>query len=432
MLSHAQGSHETGHWLSALSSQISLNGKSELTEEYFLINCTISSGSTQTNTRALIDTEGSGYAFINQVFVQSLNLTLIPLITPHALHVFNGRESASGWVTHYVLLNLLTDNYVSHNTLCYVTQLHADSLILDLLWLWDHKVTINCKKDCLVFDFNYCHQRCMSAKTVVLCILRIILEHSDLKLSLNICMVNAALIIRLARRRNHELFITSIKDIEKALALWEAVNVLAKLPREHHEFTILFFWEKFNKLPSHWPYDHIIPLLSDKESSKGPLYNMSRDKLLVLQKYLKEHLFKSFIRVSSSSAASSVIFVKKPEGDLWLCVNYCGLNNLTVKNHYPLPLIWETLNLMIFSVIFIKLDIIAAFNKLQMAEGEEWKTAMCICYELFEYLIMPFSLCEASSSFQSYINDILQNCLDIFITVYIDDILIYSKSVKEH
>ena len=244
--------------------------------------------------------------------------------------------------------------------------------------------------------------------------------------------MNAAPIICLARRRNHELFITSIKNIEKALALWETVNVLAKLPREHHEFTILFFWEEFNKLPSHQSYDHIIPLLSDKEPSKDPLYNMSRDELLVLQKYLKEHLFKGFIRVSSSSAASPVIFVKKPEGDLWLCVNYCGLNNLTVKNHYPLPLIWETLNLMVFSVIFIKLNIIAAFNKLQMTEGEEWKTAMRTCYELFEYLVMPFDLCEASSFFQSYINDILQDCLDIFTTAYIDDILIYSKSVKEH
>ena len=87
---------------------------------------------------------------------------------------------------------------------------------------------------------------------------------------------------------------------------------------------------------------------------------------------------------------------------------------------------------MAFSVIFTKLDIIAAFNKLRMAEGEEWKTAMRICYELFKYLVMPFDLCEASSSFQSYINDILWDCLNIFTTVYIDDILIYSKSVKEH
>ena len=87
---------------------------------------------------------------------------------------------------------------------------------------------------------------------------------------------------------------------------------------------------------------------------------------------------------------------------------------------------------MAFSVIFTKLNIIAAFNKLQIAEEEEWKTAMRTCYELFKYLVMPFSLCEAPSSFQSYINDILQDCLNIFATAYIDDILIYSKSVKEH
>ena len=98
---------------------------------------------------------------------------------------------------------------------------------------------------------------------------------------------------------------------------------------------------------------------------------MSRDELLVLQKYLKEHLSKGFIQVSSSSAAFSVIFVKKSESGLCLCVDYHGLNNLTVKNRYSLSLIRETLNLLTLSVIFTKLNIIAAFNKLQMAEGKK-------------------------------------------------------------
>ena len=150
--------------------------------------------------------------------MQFLNLTLISLITSHILHVFNSCESVSDWVTHYVLLNLLTDNYVSYNTLYYITQLCSDSLILNLLWLWDHKVIINCEKNCLIFDFNHCYQRCMSAKIAILCILRIILEHSDLELSLNIYIVNAVSIIHLACYRNYELFITSIKNIEKALA----------------------------------------------------------------------------------------------------------------------------------------------------------------------------------------------------------------------
>ena len=150
--------------------------------------------------------------------MQSLNLTLIFLSTPHTLHVFNSRESASDWVTHYVLLNLLTGNHVFNQVLCYVTQLHADSLVLDLLWLWDHKVIINCEKDCLVFDLIHCHQRCMSVKTVILCVLKALLKLSRSEPSLNICMMSAALIICLAQRRNHKLFVTSLRNIEKALA----------------------------------------------------------------------------------------------------------------------------------------------------------------------------------------------------------------------
>ena len=204
----------------------------------------------------------------------------------------------------------------------------------------------------------------MSAKTVISCVLKNLLESSVYESSLNICIVSAALIICLAQCKNHQLFITLLKNIEKALASQEAVNVLTKLLREYHEFAILFSQEKFNKLPSHCLYDHIILLLSDKKSLKGLLYNISRDELLMLQKYLKEHLFKDFIRVSSSSAAFSIIFIKKSESDLCLCVNYCDLNNLTVKNHYSLSLIRETLNLLTSSVIFTKLNIIAAFNKL--------------------------------------------------------------------
>ena len=94
--------------------------------------------------------------------------------------------------------------------------------------------------------------------------------------------MSAAFIICLAQRRNHKLFVTLLRDIEKALAPQEAVNVLAKLPSEYHEFASLFSWEKSDKLPLHRPYDHTIPLISDKESPKEPLYNMSHDELQVL------------------------------------------------------------------------------------------------------------------------------------------------------
>ena len=135
----------------------------------------------------------------------------------------------------------------------------------------------------------------MSAKTVIPCVLKNLLEFSVYESFLNICIVSTALIICLAQRKNHQLFVTSLKNIEKALASQEAVNILTKLLREYYEFATLFFWEEFNKLPSHHSYNHIIPLLLDKEPLKGLLYNMSRDELLMLQKYLKEHLFKDFI-----------------------------------------------------------------------------------------------------------------------------------------
>ena len=135
---------------------------------------------------------------------------------------------------------------------------------------------------------------------------------------------------------------------------------------------------------------------------------MSRDELLVLQKYLTENLETGFIRSSSSPAASPVLFVKKPGGGLRFCVDYRALNAKTIKNRYPLPLIRETLDRLSKACIFTKLDIVAAFNRLRMAYGEERKTAFRTRYGLFEYLVMPFGLANAPSSFQHYINDVLR------------------------
>ena len=103
-----------------------------------------------------------------------------------------------------------------------------------------------------------------------------------------------------------------------------------------------------------------------------------------------------------------------------------------MKNQYPLPLIKKTLERVCKAKIFSKINIIAAFNKLQIREGEEWKTAFRTRYGLYEYLVMPFGLANGLSSFQNYINDVLHGMLDVFCTAYIDDILIYSNSKKEH
>ena len=159
---------------------------------------------------------------------------------------------------------------------------------------------------------------------------------------------------------------------------------------------------------------------------------MFRDELLVLKKYLDDNLIKEFIQASFFSAASSVLFVHKSEDDLWFCVNYRDLNAIMIKNHYLLLLIREILNQMSKTQYFIKLDVITAFNKLQMIKKDEWLTVFCTHYDLYKYLVMLFELFNVSVSFQNYINDILQDYLDVFCTTYINNILIYSDILKEH
>ena len=160
---------------------------------------------------------------------------------------------------------------------------------------------------------------------------------------------------------------------------------------------------------------------------------MSRDELLVLRKTLTDLLDKGFIRVSNSPAAAPVLFVRKPGGGLRFCVDYRGLNKITRKDRYPLPLIHETLRNIGNAKWFTKLDVIAAFHKIRIEEGSEWMTAFRTRYGLYEWLVTPFGLANAPSTFQKYINWALRDFLDEFCSAYIDDILIYTDGTQvEH
>ena len=153
---------------------------------------------------------------------------------------------------------------------------------------------------------------------------------------------------------------------------------------------------------------------------------MSRDELLVLRKTLHELLEKGFIRASNSPAASPVLFVRKPGGGLRFCVDYRALNALTRKDRYPLPLIRETLNQVGRAKWYTKLDVTAAFHKIRIAEGQEWMTAFRTRFGSYEWLVTPFGLANAPSTFQRYVNWTLRDLLDDFVSAYLDDILIFT------
>ena len=208
---------------------------------------------------------------------------------------------------------------------------------------------------------------------------------------------------------------------------------LSQIPPEYHEFVEVFSKKQSDKLPEHRPYDHRIPL---EEGAVPPwvqsIYHLTPKELDVLWKYIDENLGKRFLRASHSSCVAPVLFVRKADGTLRLCVDYHGLNKLTIKSHYLLPLIGELLDRLSNTKYFTKFDVCDGFNRLHMAPGEEWKTAFRCRYGQFEYTVMPFSLCNAPGTFQHYMNDTFHDFLDEFLVVYLDYLLIYSKTLKEH
>ncbi len=231
----------------------------------------------------------------------------------------------------------------------------------------------------------------------------------------------------------------TMADIEKSLRPKKKIDPKEKLPPQYREWLRVFDRQLADKLPMHRPgVDHKIVLKKDKEGNEaappwGPLYGMNREELLLLRKTLTELLGKNFIRASRSSAAAPVLFAHKPGGGARFCIDYRGINELSEKDRYPLPLIRETLRNMSVARWFTKLDVIAAFHKIRMAKGEEWKTAFRTRYGLFEWLVMPFGLSGAPASFQRYINYLLREFLDDFVSAYIDDIIIYTAgSLEEH
>ena len=115
-----------------------------------------------------------------------------------------------------------------------------------------------------------------------------------------------------------------------------------------------------------------------------------------------------------------------------LCVDYCGLNKVTIKNRYPIPLVSEMLDRLSKARVFTKLDLRDAYHRLRIKEGDEWKTAFKTRYGHFEYLVMPFGLANALATFQSYIYRALGGLLDRTCVVYLDDILIYLENLKDH
>src|SRR6266436_6652868 len=181
-------------------------------------------------------------------------------------------------------------------------------------------------------------------------------------------------------------FHTSPDQLEaKAASTAQPEDTLSGVPQEYHEFHNVFSGEKANVLAPHWPYDLKINLEEGTKLFHRLIYSLLPPELTALREFLEENIWNGFICPSKSLWGSPVLFVKKKDGSLCLCVDFRALNRVTEKDHYPLPLIPDLLNSPAPARIYSKIDLKHAYHLVCIAEGDEPKTAFCTHYGSFEW-----------------------------------------------
>ena len=306
----------------------------------------------------------------------------------------------------------------------YVVPGQEEDMVLGLGWMQRHRVTL--QPEMRQVTLNWPFKLSISTTSIT--------TDPDMReISANALKVNCTR-LRKQPGQGIQVFSASMADIQKTLEQKQHRD-----PKEHAPEWLLPVIDAFDRakadvLPPHRPgIDHAIEIEDGKTPPTSPLYSMSKEQLLVLRKTLTDYLDKGFIRASSSPCGAPVIFVKKPGGGLRFCVDYRGLNALTRRDKYPLPLIDETLRMIAQAKWISKVDVIQAFHRVRVREGDEWKTTFNTRLGAYEWLVTPFGLSGGPSTFQRRINDVLREWLDVCCSAYLDDVVIYSNGTRaEH
>jgi hypothetical protein len=184
------------------------------------------------------------------------------------------------------------------------------------------------------------------------------------------------------------------------------------------------------------PPDRDVEFIIDLLPGTGPIakrpYCMSIDELAKVKKQLDELISKEYIRPSASPWGSPILFVKKKDGSMRMCVNYQNQNTVTIKNKYPLPRIDDLLDQLRGAKYFSKIDLRSGYHQMKIRESDIPKTAFVTRYGQYEFTVVSFGLTNALAYFMNMMNKVFMDELYKFVVVFINDILIYSSTAEEH
>ena len=361
---------------------------------------------------ALIDS-GATNNFLDKNFAYRLGIKL-QRCSPMPLHLFNAAGGTAS-IKHEAIICLNFHQPFGPAWIRFlVTKIHSFPVVLGIPWLRQNDPFIDWSR--------------MSIRPSVQWPTSAALEPRNTPIESNITAPEECLVF-VSQKHEETLFATQAVTVDPTVS---ETGDQQHVPLEYHQYLDVFSKKSADRLPDHRIFDHRIPLQEGTTPPWGPIYNLSEKELAALRENLDENLKKGFIVPSESPAGAPILFVKKKDGSLRLCVDYRGLNSITTKNRYPLPLIPELLDRLRTAKIFSKIDLRGAYNLLRIAKGDEWKTAFRSRYGLFEYKVMPFGLTNAPASFQRLMNDNFRDMLDHHVIIYLDDILIFSPDIETH
>ncbi|XP_042012104.1 uncharacterized protein LOC121760512 [Salvia splendens] len=352
----------------------------------------------------LFDT-GASHSFISDSCVDTLRLTTEPAeykikVTSPVGGIIEITRTCSN------IEVLLGEHRILVSNLKVLKMCDVD-LILGMDWLAENHVTIQCKERKIFF------QNTSEALT----------SFYGVTMNKRQSIISALQATTLIRKGCSAYIVYQNEEHKKKMEIGD-VNVVREFP------------DVFPDVLPGLPPDRQLEFNIDLEPGSAPIskapYRMAAKELGELKIQLQELMDLGFIRPSTSPWGAPVLFVKKKDGSLRMCIDYRELNKLTLKNKYPLPRIDDLFDQLKDARVFSKMDLRSGYHQLRIRPEDVPKTAFRTRYGHYEFLVMPFGLTNAPAVFMDLMNRVFHPYLDKFVLVFIDDILIYSKGVKEH
>ena len=382
-------------------------------------------------TAAMVDS-GATALFIDRKFVTDNWIPTFPLKKSIKVRNIDGTENTAGRIERCARMKMEIEGYEEWTDFL-VTDIGSESVILGLPWLKKLNPRIDWKRGKLQIpeDQEEIHEATVEEEEEE--------KSAPIKFNAN---------RKLRRHWKREGVIEDLGEEVWCAAGYTYSQQIAEaenarkakrsfeqtVPPEYQDFRKVFSEEESERLPNRQPWDHAIELTPDAPATiRTKVYPMSVSEQQELERFLEENLRKGYIQPSKSPIASPVFFIKKKDGKLRFIQDYRKLNEFTVRNRYPLPLVQDIISKLQEARVFTKFDVRWGYNNVRIRKGDEWKAAFATNRGLFEPNVMFFGLTNSPATFQALMDTIFADLIAAGkVAVYLDDILIFTKNLKEH